>query len=129
MALFLLRHLTTRLGLTILAGTVVLSGCKTTSNRTSNIQSTQSGLPSDDLEDAVNFSDIVESEFNTLRENGEAEFLGCLCIAEAADKTKWVAWQFLKVEAKGYRTSTDKKIYDDLEACIAMRETLMECEG
>lgn len=131
MALFLMRHLTTRLGFTILAGTVVLAGCRSTSGNSpeSDLRGSETDTPSDDLENVADFSDTSESEFNTLRDKSDAEFLGCLCVNETTDKTKWVAWQFLNIGTKGYRTTTDKKTYDDLEACVAMRETLMECEG
>lgn len=128
MAISFLRQLTTRLSFTILAATVFLSGCRTMSDRKSHIQSSESELPTDAFERLAVFSEISEGEFHTLRNNSDAEFLGCLCESEAADRTKWVGWQFLKVGTNGYRTSTHKKTYDDLEACVAMREILMECE-
>jgi hypothetical protein len=129
MAPFNLRHLTTCFALAILTLIVTLSGCRTTSDRNSDIKSNAPQFPSDELESVTDFSDVAESVFNNLRENSEAEFLGCLCIVDATNRTQWAAWQFLKVDAKGYRTATDMKTYDDLEACVAMREILMECEG
>jgi hypothetical protein len=129
MILFLLRRLTTRMGFTILTGIFVLAGCRTTSNRSSSLQSSETASPPDDIENVTDFFDTTDEEFNFLRVSSEAEFLGCLCVTLETDKTKWMAWQFLSVGNKGYRTATDNKTYDDLETCVATRETLMECEG
>ena len=132
MPVFHQRHLTARRGLPILALAAVsfLGGCRSTapSGPSSELQSEKTE-PKDELENAETFSDVNNTEFNQQRDDDNADFLGCLCVSETADKSKWVAWQFLSVGAKGFRTFTDKNTYDDLEACIAMRETLMECGG
>ncbi len=126
-------RLTARISLSILAfgALIVFTGCKSTSelNPSSDLQSIES-KKSDELENAADtFSEVSEEEFNGLKAGEEAEFLGCLCVSVANDKSKWSASQFLSVGTKGFRTATDKQVYDDLEACVSMRETLMECEG
>jgi len=126
-----MRHLSTRRSFQILALTVVFTGCRSTSGSTpeSNLRSADPKQHMEFEHATETFSEVSETEFNTQRAGTDAEFLGCLCVSEDADRSKWSAWQFLTVGSKGFRTTTDKVIYLDLEECVTMRETLMECEG